>query len=773
MARSLHSPQLPARKSTSQPSARRGATTDGVLALQRMAGNHAVGQLIARQPDDDVKSSRRAVVISEGERGKRVKFKFKLAVRGQIPKGNDTLDKIVGSTEADNVRKKSRALETEFIAADWNLFRLGPADLEKRMKELGVKATLEFEPFDVAVKDAEAHDFKLPSIDLMRFNAKLEWFVGGIVVELEVSASLSPTIVLGAADRKLLEQFERKVKDLRKEVLDLEGEKKALERAKQSTEGARRAKDAALRRRTELETGLKDVKQKHFQATMQREQADAAVERARKARDKAFKQLDDLKLKDWDAYKKQSKELLDKSGKEITELSRNAASARAHELKLDQSVKSRARQLEVFDKTGEAKRLAKAAEARVKDAERVEKSVARKIEKRMARIKGMAREASNIASRGKSWVFKKIVGPRMIKVLGMLTKFIPFVNIISWAADLYEIGKLLWNWDKLKFGIGGGDGGAGGSGSGGKPDPSGKGSGTGTPGTTNAPGQGGGTGKDPWDHTQPPPPAGTGSGTPPPGGVTKPDPAGKSPTGSGTKPDGTGTGSPPPQGPKVDPSPGGGQPGQGNDPTGTQDTPGGTGRPGGTGTTTGTGTGTVGGGQGGGGQKPPKKPGKPPVKPGKGGKGQPGGKGGKGGKGQDTQDPLKKPEPKPKPKKLVYLRAVAIGQAAADDIDVFKPGSTPEIAKFTGLNKWTAGKNGGPTHDVVHLNVEHDGQLYRVTGVPIRVTGRSEDVPANTPDRDEYSIYLRMEVTKTLRLQGTKLVINAGDELHYTWEGSY
>ena len=348
------------------------------------------------------------------------------------------------------------------------------------MKELGVKATLEFEPFDVAVKDAEAHDFKLPSIDLMRFNAKLEWFVGGIVVELEVSASLSPTIVLGAADRKLLEQFERKVKDLRKEVLDLEGEKKALERAKQSTEGARRAKDAALRRRTELETGLKDVKQEAFQATMQREQADAAVERARKARDKAFRQLDDLKLKDWDAYKKQSKELLDKSGKEITELSRNAASARAHELKLDQSVKSRARQLEVFDKTGEAKRLAKAAEARVKDAERVEKSVARKIERRMARIKGMAREASNIASRGKSWVFKKIVGPRMIKVLGMLTKFIPFVNIISWAADLYEIGKLLWNWDKLKFGIGGGDGGAGGSGSGGKPDPSGKGSGTGT-----------------------------------------------------------------------------------------------------------------------------------------------------------------------------------------------------------------------------------------------------------------------------------------------------
>ena len=770
MARSVQSPG-PASRERKRPSdARRVRGPDAVLALQRMAGNAAVGQLIARQSVDDVKASRRAVVISEGERGQRVKFKFKLAVRGQIPKGNDTLDKIVGSTEADNVRKKSRALETEFIAKDWDLFRLGPDGLQKRMKELGVKATLEFEPFDVAVKDADA----LPSIDVMRFNAKLEWFVGGVVAELEVSASLSPMVVLGAADRKLLEQFEKKVKELRKEVLDLDGEEKKLKAAREEAKRAQGAADDAAKRATKdipakADKGLDQVRGQLDGARQRRKAADEALDAARKQRDQAFRQLDDLAKKDWEAYKRQSKQLLARHDDEIKALSRKAADLRSLERDLENTVEKHGRRVKSaqFDQANKALRKARKAE----------EALERGVKQRLGKVRQLAKDMGSIASKGKSWVFKKIVGPRMIKVLGMITKFIPFVNIISWAADLYEIGKLLWNWDKLKFGIGGGDGGAGGSGSGGKADPSGKGSGTGTPGTTNAPGQGGGTGKDPWDHTQPPPPAGTGSGTPPPGGVTKPDPAGKSPTGSGTKPDGTGTGAPPPQGPKVDPSPGGGQPGQGNDPTGTQDTPGGTGQTGGTGTTTGTGTtgtGTVGGGQGGGGQKPPKKPGKPPVKPGKGGKDQPGGKGGKGGKGQDTtQDPPKKPEAKPKPKRLVYLRAIPIGQAAADDTDVFKPGSTPEIAKFTGLNKWTAGKNGGPTHDVVHLNVEHDGQLYRVTGVPIRVTGRSEDVPANTPDRDEYSINLRMEVTKTLRLQGTKLVINAGDELHYTWEGSY
>jgi hypothetical protein len=205
MARTAHSPQP---KTAGPEAARaapagRGAPTDGVLALQRLAGNRAVGQLIARQPDD-VKASRRAVVVAEGERGKRVKFKVKLSLRGQIPKGNDTLDSIVGTTEADNVRKKARSLETEFIALDGDIWKLTPESFQKRMKEFGVKATIEFEPFDAAVKDTDM-GLALPSIDLMKFNAKLEWLVGGIVLELELSASLSPKVLMGAADRKLLE----------------------------------------------------------------------------------------------------------------------------------------------------------------------------------------------------------------------------------------------------------------------------------------------------------------------------------------------------------------------------------------------------------------------------------------------------------------------------------------------------------------------------------------------------------------------------------------
>ena len=761
--------------------------------LTHVVQQTAVGRMLARQPvdTDQTKSSRRSIVIWERAVGQRVKLKTKLSVRGQVPKGSsDTLDSVVGATEAENVRKKASAIETEFIAYDANIFQLTPDGVQEWARKHGVKATFEVEPVDVAVKAADANDFALPSVDLLKVNLKVEWFVGGAVLELEVSGSLSPTVLLGAADRKLLEQFEKKAKELRKELLDLEGEKKALEQARQAKEGAQRAADSALRRRHELETGLKDAKQQHWQATMQREQAEAAAKRARANTTKELRKLDPNKMS-WDEYKRRSKEIVDKGAREAAELQKAALSARRHELQLDQVVKSRARTIETLDMTGEFKRAVQAAEARVKDAEKVEKSVRRKIERRTARIKGMAKEAADIASKGKSWVFKKLVGPRMLKVLGFIAKAIPFVNIISWAADLYEIGKLLWNWDKLKFGLGGG-GGTAGSGSSGTPANSGKGSGSGGTGKPPQPGGGGpgSGGADPWDNTVSPSPVPTPSGGQQPSAKvpTTPNPQGTDKTGQGTK--GTGQGqSKTPVPPGKPSAPPGRLPGQGTDPTGKHDGPdapaGGKGTPGG--------KGTGGGGKPGqgGGTDPNAKPGntvKPSggkqgdakkgsaIKPsgGKQGDAKPG-QGARGGK--DNAPGVKAKDVVPqKPRPAIPMRAIKIGPPKANDIDVFKLGATPRIARIAGISLWDSniGKTGSVTLDVDHEDDAKQQTTYRVYGIPVRVVSRPvDDLPKNEKGLQSYNVEIVMEVTANLRLGSTKLVINSGDQLVYSWEGQY
>jgi hypothetical protein len=742
--------------------------------------------MLARQPvdTDQTKSSRRSIVIWEREVGQRVKLKTKLSVRGQVPKGgSDTLDSIVGATEAENVRKKASAIETEFIAYDANIFQLTPDGVQEWARKHGVKATFEVEPVDVAVKAADANAFALPAVDLLKVNLKFEWFVLGAVLELEVSGSLSPTVLLGAADRKLLEQFEQKAKELRKELLDLEGEKKALEQARQSKEGAQRAADSALRRRHELETGLKDTKQQHWQATMQREQAEAAAERARANTTKELRKLDPTKMS-WDEYKRRSKEIVDKGAREAAELHKAVLSARRHELQLERAVKSRARIIETFDKTGEFKRAVQAAEARVKDAEKVEKSVRSKIEQRTARIKGMAKEAADIASQGKSWVFKKLVGPRMLKVLGFIAKVIPFVNIISWAADLYEIGKLLWNWDKLQFGIGGGDGGPGSSGTAGTPDKSGKGAGTGIGKDTPPPQPsqgGGGSDMDPWDSTAPPPPPAPAPSQQqqPPGKdpTTIPDPSGTQKTGQGTQGTGQGQGKTPGT-PGKPPAPPGVPSGQGTDPTGTHAGPDGpAGKPGGSG------TGMVGGGKPGhgGGTDPDAKPIDADKQKGdqKQGKGSPSAVGGQGmhGKGDvapGVQD--KQQAPKTKPKRVYPVQAIQIKAPNATDVDVFKLGATPEIEKISGITMWDSqvGKVGWVTLHVEYEDDANQRTTYRVSGIPVRVVSRPVvDLPKDEKGLQSYNVEIVMVVTQNLRLRGTKLVINVGDELHYGWEGEY
>jgi hypothetical protein len=755
----------------------------------------AVGRMLVRQPadTDQTKSSRRSIVIWERAVGQRVKLKTKLSVRGQVPKGSsDTLDSVVGATEAENVRKKASALETEFIAHDANIFQLTPDSVQEWARQHGVKATFEVEPVDVAVKAADANDFALPSVDLLKVNIKVEWFVGGAVLELEVSGSLSPTVLLGAADRKLLEQFEKKAKELRKELLDLEGEKKALEQARQSKEGAQRAADSAMRRRHELETGLKDARQQHWQATMQREQAEAAAKRARANTTRELRQLDPNKMS-WDEYKRRSKEIVDKGAREAAELQKAALSARRHELQLEQAVKSRARTIETLDKTGEFKRAVRAAEARVKDAEKVENSVRRKIERRTARIKGMAREAADIASKGKSWVFKKLVGPRMLKVLGFIAKVIPFVNIISWAADLYEIGKLLWNWDKLKFGLGGGGGGAGSSGSSGTPGNSGKSSGAGGTGKPPQPSGGGpgSGGADPWDSTVSPPspvPMPSGGQQPPAKGPTTPGPQGTDKTGQGTKGTGQGQGKTPVS-PGKPSAPPGGAPGQGTDPAGKHDGP--DALAGGKGTAGGKGMGSGGKPGQGGGTDPNAKPGnavkpsggkqgnaKPDntVKPsgGKQGNAKPG-QGARG--GQDNAPGVKDKDVVPqKPKPAIPIRAVNIGPPKANDIDVFKLGATPRVARIAGISLWASniGKTGFVTLDIDYEDDAKQRTTYRVYGIPVRVVARPvDDLPKNEKGLQSYNVEIVMKVTANLRLGSTKLVINSGDQIVYSWEGQY
>jgi hypothetical protein len=742
--------RAPFPESAPPPSARRFAPA-AILALQRTAGNAAVGRVLARQPaDTDVKSSRRSVVIWEGrERGKKVKFKSKLSLRGLIPKGSsDTLDAIVGATEAENVRKKSSALETEFVALDGDIWKLTPQAFQDRMKQLGVKATIEFEPVDAAVKTAGAGEYALPSIDLMKFNAKLEWTVGKTVVELEISASLSPMALLGAADQKVLKKFESKVKELRKELLELDKHKAQLANATKEAEAASKALASARLRadaRKDAVDTLKAATRDLDKAKLDRRAADAAAARA----------------------------------KSNPALQKKALEALARERDAEQVLKARTGDFDRI-KAEVPKNEVKRASTRLASAKTAERGLKAKIERSTGTVTKLGRQAADIAKQGKSWVFKKVVGPRMIRVLGFLAKAIPILNVISLAFDLYEIGKLLWNWDKLKFGIGGGDGGPGGSGTGGKPDPSGKGSGTGGTGTSNAPSPGGGPGSDPWDPNAPTPPApAPDPGKAPAGGATKPDPQGTSKTGTGTQGTGSGSGTAPPK----QPAPPGSPPGQGTDPDGKADGPDGptgTGKTGGTTGTGTTGTGTTGGGQATGGKDPAKQPRQDPAKqPADGkkkgdakGKGTPGKSGGQGMPGQ-VDDPAAKKVKKPPPPAFKHVKAVAIKQAGPADVDVFAAGGTVQIAKFTGLNPWTAGRGKSPTRDVVHLTVKHDGQAFRVYGVPIVVVSRSEDLPPKTAGPDEYMIALVMEVSQTMKLAGTNLVINKGDTLHYTWEGSY
>jgi hypothetical protein len=61
-----------------------------------------------------------------------------------------------------------------------------------------------------------------------------------------------------------------------------------------------------------------------------------------------------------------------------------------------------------------------------------------------------------------------------------------------------------------------------------------------------------------------------------------------------------------------------------------------------------------------------------------------------------------------------------------------------------------------------------------VSGIPVRVVSRPVvDLPKDEKGLQSYNVEIVMVVTQNLRLRGTKLVINVGDELHYGWEGEY